>query len=559
MVMGPVTPAAIPRSSPCPCGSGRRYKECHGAVRNPVEAERTPVRSLYRPKGPDWDHLPESRRDACGQMMENALQLQSAGRDADAERVYCEVLNIAPKTHDALHMLGAITFGRGDLIEAEKLIKEALALRQEYPKIRQNLTLVQDAIKARQGNDIRVICELALPLLPDAVLHREAQGNRAASSHRERAVTAGAPQVQTHLIADFTELAGENGWYARRVASLLSGRSPTLWSLQAPVDAVPDTCRMRAISAVDRQIPVGGVQILFGIDCDLEGWIEQASPDRLLVFGLAAPPGRYLEQLRYLADNGAPPIELIFRSRAEATRFGQVGPVAAPPIELPRRSRAIDAGPSSPRNSFTLGMVAQEERTVRASDDVELLRALAAGACRLSLLAPGRLRFALGGNRDIEFHSRRELPLEAFFARIDGYLHRVPDRWEEGCGLALLGAMARGLPVLCSRDSLYAEYIAHEQSGLLYADENEVLAWAQRLSSDRGWARTIGDGARARAAELFDTTTLSARYAALIDLGPIARPIEWLVLPPPLGPLDWWRRHVPGYGSSRPMQNGRIR
>jgi hypothetical protein len=477
---------------------------------------------LYRPKGPDWDHLPESTRDACGQMMENALQWQSAGRSDDAERVYCEILNIAPKTHDALHMLGAINFGRGDLIEAEKLIKEALALRQEYPTIRQNLTLVQDAIKARQGSDIRVICEAALPLLADAVLRRAERETRVALSRNERAATAGSTEVQTHLIADFGDPAGESGWYARRVASLLSGRSPMLWSLQDPADAASDKRRVRAISAVDRQVPVGGVQILFGIDCDLEGWIEQAAPDRLLVFGLAAPAGRYLEQLRYLAASGAPPIELVFRSRAEATRFGRAGPVAAPPIELPPPNIATDARPSSPRRAFTLGTVAREQRTVRAGDDSELLQALAAGACRLSLLAPGRLRFVLGGNPDIEFHSRGELPLQAFLAQIDGFLHRVPDPWEEGCGLALLGAMARGLPVLCSRDSLYAEFIEHEKSGLLYADDSEVLAWAQRLRSDPGWARTIGAAAQARAAELFDATTLSTRYAALLDLAPIA-------------------------------------
>jgi hypothetical protein len=506
--MDRATPAAIPRSAPCPCGSGRRYKECHGAVRDSVEAARPPVRSAYRPKGPDWDHLPESRRDICGEKMESALQLQSAGRDADAERVYGEVLNVAPNTHDALHMLGAINFGRGDLIEAEKLMKEAAALRPEYPTLRQNLTLVEDAIKARQGSDIRLICESALPLLADAVLRRTARASPATAI--------GVKEVQTHVIADFGDAAGESEWYARRVASFLSGRTPILWSVHHPAAAAPDSRRVRTISAVDRQVPVGGVQILFGIDCDLEEWIEQASPERLLVFGLAAPPARYLEQLRYLAASGAPPIELVFRSRAEARRFGLIGPVAAPPIELPPPDVLSDARPASSRAAFTLGMVA-EERTVRATADVDLLRALAGGACRVSLLAPGRLRYVLGGNRDVEFHSRRDLPLPAFLARIDALLHRVPDPWEEGCGMALLGAMARGLPVLCSRDSLYAEYIEHERSGLLYADASEVLTWAQRLSRDPAWARSLGGGARARAAALFDTAALATRYTALVE------------------------------------------
>ena len=29
----PATWAATPRNAPCPCGSGRKYKHCHGALR----------------------------------------------------------------------------------------------------------------------------------------------------------------------------------------------------------------------------------------------------------------------------------------------------------------------------------------------------------------------------------------------------------------------------------------------------------------------------------------------------------------------------------------------
>ena len=105
------------------------------------------------------------------------------------------------------------------------------------------------------------------------------------------------------------------------------------------------TRSVRAISAADRQLPMGGVQILVGIDCQLEGWIEQAAPDRLFVFGLPVSPARYLEQLRYLADNGAPPIELVFRSRAEAARFGRSRPSPPPPSSCYAWSERFDTGP----------------------------------------------------------------------------------------------------------------------------------------------------------------------------------------------------------------------
>ena len=460
-------------------------------------------------------------RDVYGQKMETALQLQTSGRDSDAERLYRDVLNVAPRTHDALHMLGVIELGRGDLIEAERLIREAMALRQEYVAIKTNLALVEDAINARQQRDVRIISELALPLLADEVLRRTTRENDESSPHvADAAQPVLDEEVQIHLISDFGDPVGEREWYARRVATLLSARSPVLWSIQDPIDFPPDSRRIRRISAVDGQIPTGGMQILVGIDCDLDAWVEQARPARLLVFGLAASPALYLEQLRHLAASGAPPVELVFRSQVEARKFGRMGPVLVPPIELAAESASVDASSRSSSRSFTLGTVFHDPRFVRAGHDADLLETLAAGTCRLSILAPGRMRFALGRNRSIEFHSERELPLQAFLSRIDGLLHRVPDPWDEGSGRALFGAMARGLPVLCSRDSLFAEYIDHERSGLLYSHESEIVPWVQRLGGDAKWARAIGDGARTRAAELFDAVALRRSYTALVEPTP---------------------------------------
>jgi hypothetical protein len=508
------TSDAVPRNSPCPCGSGRRYKECHGVTDRRAEPEQVVPRSRYRPNGPDWDHLAETVRDACGQKMEKAMQLQTAGREYDAELLYRSVLNIAPNTHDALHMLGVINFRRADLVEAEGLIKSAMTLRQGYNSIIKNLKLVEAAINARQQHDIQLVCELALPLLADEVLLRTKRANHDSVTHVK---PPNSGEFQAHLISDFGDAASENAWFARRVATLLSARKPKLWSIQKPIDCSPEPRPMHTISAIDRQVPVGGVQILVGVDCDLDGWVEQSSPDRLLIFGLAASPARYLEQLRYLAASGAPPVELLFRSKAEAGRFGCGGPILLPPIELAQMGGGrLRSGPS-----LTLGTIGCEERTVYAGDDGALLAVLATGACRVSILAPGRLRYSLGGNRAIEFHSRHELSLDSFLMRIDALLHRVPKPWEEGCGLALFGAMARGIPVVCSGDSVYAEYIDHERNGLLYSHESEIAAMVHRLGIDPGWARAIGDAARNRAAELFDGEALLREYNALVEHAPI--------------------------------------
>ena len=83
----PFTPPAS-RNAPCPCGSGRRYKDCHGALTTPV--------------------------DQLAAILQQALAAQQAGRAADAIAGYEQALALAPTHFDALHMLGDAHFQRGE-------------------------------------------------------------------------------------------------------------------------------------------------------------------------------------------------------------------------------------------------------------------------------------------------------------------------------------------------------------------------------------------------------------------------------------------------------------
>ena len=103
----------VARNAPCPCGSGRRYRDCHGALAAPREAP--PVEASYRPAGPDWDDVDAATRARLAASMEAALARQSSGDLAGAARLYRDVLAVAPRTHDALHMLAVAQWGLGDL------------------------------------------------------------------------------------------------------------------------------------------------------------------------------------------------------------------------------------------------------------------------------------------------------------------------------------------------------------------------------------------------------------------------------------------------------------
>ena len=105
--------ATLSRNAPCHCGSGRRYKECHGRA-----------------------------DDVAPATMARALRLQSEGSHADAERLYRQVLDARPDEADALHMLGVARLMQDDATGAATSILRALDLTGwSVPDMRHNIAV----------------------------------------------------------------------------------------------------------------------------------------------------------------------------------------------------------------------------------------------------------------------------------------------------------------------------------------------------------------------------------------------------------------------------------
>jgi len=98
------------------------------------------------------------------QSFARALEHHQAGRLADAERGYREILVRSPEHADALHLLGVVAFQTGHLDEALALIERAAALRPDAAPCRNNLGLVLE----RLGRDAeaRAAYEAAIELDP---------------------------------------------------------------------------------------------------------------------------------------------------------------------------------------------------------------------------------------------------------------------------------------------------------------------------------------------------------------------------------------------------------
>ena len=108
--------AVVRRNAPCPCGSGRRYKDCHGRV------------------GDDPADVPT--------LVQRALAAHREGRVDDAERSYRAVLEREPGNAVATHYLALIAWQRGDLARAQAGMREAIAADASIADFHNNLGLL---------------------------------------------------------------------------------------------------------------------------------------------------------------------------------------------------------------------------------------------------------------------------------------------------------------------------------------------------------------------------------------------------------------------------------
>jgi tetratricopeptide (TPR) repeat protein len=517
-------PAPPTRNSPCPCGSGRRYKDCHGALGGTAAPSATarPPRSSYRAPGAEWGHLDEDLRDDLGARMEQALALQMAGRVDEAAREYRAVIAAAPATHDALHMLGVIKLGRGEIDEAERLIDAALAVRPRYAAIEHNRQLVQDARIAREQAQPEELAERALPILCDLAL---SGGGR---SPPARARGGGAAAV--HLVGR-VHGGDDDAWLLRRLAALLDAAGTTVWAIDGDGTEIVGVHRARRLDPGPGFVPRGGVHVFAGVDFEGSAWLSRADAERVLVFCQGAAPTHYLERLRALALDGARAVELVFPSRRMAERFGVGHAVLPPPIDLAsfvrptvQRASAYDEWVFETPPDWPVGIVGQNPRVVAEPADADFARTLAGVAGRLDIYDPGRFRYVLGASPQTRFHPRREGGLEAFLASLACYVHRTQTWWSDTLGRELYGAMALGVPVLCPHDSVHAERIEHGVDGFLYGSFDE----AQRLLSDLrrapALASAVGEAARSKARALFDGDAQAHRVRELVAGAGVAAP-----------------------------------
>ena len=131
MSQAPSNVSAVGRNDRCPCGSGRKYKQCHGALDRARFASPSPA---------------DDRTAIVEAIVRQGLTAHQNGDLATAETAYQQVLHWNADHPVALHYLGVVHYQRRQAREALPLLERAATIVPGEPEFHNNLGLALAAL-----------------------------------------------------------------------------------------------------------------------------------------------------------------------------------------------------------------------------------------------------------------------------------------------------------------------------------------------------------------------------------------------------------------------------
>ncbi len=159
---------AVGRNDPCPCGSGKRYKQCHGALGGPAagatgSGTESASTASALPPSPMQSAPPSS--SAAAALAQQGIDAHRRGDIDAAERAYRAALAQDAEQPLALHYLGVVLYQRGRPAEALPSLERAAALVPREPEFHNNLGLALAMLD--RNEDAVAAYRRSLALKPD--------------------------------------------------------------------------------------------------------------------------------------------------------------------------------------------------------------------------------------------------------------------------------------------------------------------------------------------------------------------------------------------------------
>lgn len=265
---------SVGRNAWCTCGSGRRYKECHGAIG-------------LRP-------LPNMH-----DVMLEALQLQQTGHTRKAAELYELVLTSEPNNFDAIHMLGVVQYQRGMFPEAWALLKRATELRPDLTVAHHNLALVE-SVSMNERELCRDALARAAALVEPA---RDVRGLMRDAALTHLVVADGLSETDTDTV--------------NRIVAGASRERLQIWSPSG--GRVGGLC-LHAIEISAQSHPVGGLMVFLGTSHPSLVWIDSSQSKHVILIVTQDDPSALLDGIRQLSQEGRTSIGIAYATCALADR-----------------------------------------------------------------------------------------------------------------------------------------------------------------------------------------------------------------------------------------------
>ena len=367
---GPV----VSRNDPCPCGSGKRYKACHGAIENGPEA------AIKEPR-------PAPLRMTIAQRLQAAVSAHQRGELATAEEHYRRVLDADPSNVMANHYLGVLAYQRNRPEEALPLVESSTRQIPKEPEFRNNLGLVLTALD--RYDDAIAAFEQTLTLKPG---HAAAWSNMglALLANGDSAAAVAAYRKAIALAPDYAQAR-----WNLALALLRSGHYAEGWREYEARLAIPEFRRHGAPLSTPRWHgeTITGKTVLITR--------EQGLGDTLQFIRFVAPLSA--RGARVVVETPEPLVHLVTTAPGVASSFVEGEPIPSHDVHTPLLSLPHLLGIGGDRIGMTSSYLLPDwKRRAQARD---YLASVSDGALRVGL--------AWSGAPGNPLNRRRSCPLEA--------------------------------------------------------------------------------------------------------------------------------------------------